>query len=92
MPVPDKNITKGNRKKHSSRAAIEPVIGHLHQDYLLCRNSLIGIVGDKMNVILFTAGINFKRAMILWRTEAIRSWILNYKYIVSADWIFFVKI
>ena len=28
VPVPDKNITKAKRKKHSRRAAIEPVTGH----------------------------------------------------------------
>ena len=32
VPKPDKNITKKQRKKHSKRAAVEPVIGHLKQD------------------------------------------------------------
>jgi IS5 family transposase len=89
VPVPDKNITKAKRKKHSRRAAIEPVIGHLKQDYRLCRNYLKGIIGDNMNVILSAAGMNFKRAMILWRTEAIRCWLLICKYIVAAYWNFF---
>ena len=89
MPVPDKTITKSKRKKHSRRAAIEPVIGHLKQDYRLCRNYLKGIIGDNMNVILSAAGMNFKRAMILWRTEAKRCWLLIYKYIVAAYWNFF---
>ena len=40
--VPDINITKEQRKKHSRRAAIEPVIGHLKQHYRLCRNYLKG--------------------------------------------------
>jgi IS5 family transposase len=86
MPVPDKNITKAKRKKHSRRAAIEPVTGHLKQDYRLCRNYLKGIIGDNMNVILSAAGMNFKRAMILWRTEAIRRWLIICKYIVAAYW------
>ena len=89
MPVPDKNITKAKRKKHSRRAAIEPLIGHLKQDYRLCRNYLKGIIGDNMNVILSAAGMNFKRAMILWRTEAIRCWLLICKYIAAAYWNFF---
>ena len=89
VPVQDKNITKAKRKKHSRRAAIEPVIGHLKQDYRLCRNYLKGIIGDNMNVILSAAGMNFKRAMILWRTEAIRCWLLICKYIVAAYWNFF---
>ncbi|WP_301922453.1 transposase [Ferruginibacter sp.] len=89
MPVPDKNITKAKRKKHSRRAAIESVTGHLQQDYRLCRNYLKGIIGDNMNVIFSAAGMNFKRAMIPWRTEAIRCWLLICKYIVAANWNFF---
>jgi IS5 family transposase len=51
VPKPDKNIT---------RAAIEPVIGRLKQDYRLCRSYLKGIIGDNMNVILAAAAMNFK--------------------------------
>ncbi|CAN5316134.1 hypothetical protein BH11BAC5_BH11BAC5_36580 [soil metagenome] len=89
MPVPDKNITKAKQKKHSRRAAIEPVIGNLKQDYRLCRNYLKRIIGDNMNVILAAAGMNFKRVLILWRTEAIKCWLLFCKYIVAAYWNFF---
>jgi len=78
VPKPDKNISRKKRKKHSRRAAIEPVIGHLKTDYRLCRNFLKGILGDLMNVILSAAAMNFKRAMNLWRTEANRSWQLIY--------------
>ena len=88
VPIPDKNITKAQRKKHSRRAAIEPVIGHLKQDYRLCRNYLKGITGDNMNVILAAAAMNFKRRINLWRTEAIRSWVLIYKMIINAYWNF----
>jgi IS5 family transposase len=76
VPKPDKNITRAKRKKHSRRAAIEPVIGHLKTDYRLCRNFLKGILGDLMNLILSAAAMNFKRAINLWRTEANRSWQL----------------
>lgn len=76
MPKPEKNITKVKRKKHSRRAAIEPVIGHLKTDYRLCRNFLKGILGDLMNLILSAAAMNFKRVMNLWRTEAKRRWQL----------------
>ena len=70
VPKPDKNISEGKRKKHSKRAAIEPIIGHLKADYRLCRNYLKGILGDLMNVIMAAAAMNFKRVMNLWRTEA----------------------
>jgi IS5 family transposase len=82
VPKPNKNITKLKRKKHSRRAAIEPVIGHLKSDYRLCRNYLKGILGDQINVILAAAAMNFKRAMRLWRTEAHRSWQLIYNLII----------
>ena len=84
VPKPDKNITKAQRKKHSRRAAIEPVIGHLKKDYRLCRNYLKGIIGDNMNVILAAAAMNFKRVMNLWRTEAINRWLLIFKYVENA--------
>jgi len=83
VPKPDKNIHKTKRKKHSKRAAIEPVIGHLKQDYRLCRNYLKGILGDLMNVILAAAAMNFKRVMTLWRTEAIRCWILSSQFALA---------
>ncbi len=91
VPVPDKNITKAQRRKHSKRAAIEPMISHLKQDYRLCRNYLKGILGDNMNVILAAAGMNFKRRINLWRTEAIRCWLLIYKWIINAYWNFIAQ-
>jgi len=78
VPAPNKNISKKQRKRHSRRSAIEPVIGHLKQDYRLCRNFLKGIPGDNMNVILSAAAWNFRRRIILWLTEAIRRWLLTY--------------
>ncbi len=82
VPKPDKNITKAKRRKHSKRAAIEPVIGHLKSDYRLCRNYLKGILGDLMNAILAAAAMNFKRAMNLWRTEANRRWSLIQNFLL----------
>ena len=91
VPVVDKNITKSKRRKHSRRAAVEPVIGHLKQDYRLCRNYLKGILGDNMNLILAAAGMNFKRRMNLWRTEAIIRWLLIYRYIINISWNFIAQ-
>jgi IS5 family transposase len=76
VPKPEKNMSRSKRKKHSKRAAIEPVIGHLKADYRLCRNFLKGILGDLMNVILAAAAMNFKRVMNLWRTEENSGWKL----------------
>lgn len=91
VPKPDKNITKAQRKKHSKRAAIEPVIGHLKQHYRLCRNYLRGILGDNMNLILAAAAMNFKRRMNLWRTEALRRWLLIFNCVIDAYWNFIIQ-
>ena len=90
-PKPDKNITKQQRKNHSRRAAIEPVIGHLKQDHRLCRNFLKGIFGDNINVILAAAAMNFKRRINLWRTEAIIRWLINCKNILELFWNFYAQ-
>ena len=82
VPRPDKNITKTKRKRHSRRAAIEPVIGHLKSDYRMGRNYLKGVTGDEINVLLAAAAMNFKRVMNLWRTEAINRWILIYNFML----------
>ena len=91
VPKPDENITKQKRKSHSKRAAIEPVIGHLKQDYRLCRNYLKGILGDNMNIILAAAAMNFKRRINLWRTEAMRRWLLVYNMLINICCIFMPK-
>jgi transposase, IS5 family len=82
-PKPDKNITQEKRRKHGRRAAIEPVIGHLKNEYRLCRNYLKGILGDNINLILAAAAMNFKRRMNLWRTEAMRRWLLILNYVLD---------
>lgn len=46
-----------------SRAAIEPVIGHVKHDHRMLRNFLKGAMGDKMNAILAGAAFNFKKAL-----------------------------
>lgn len=91
VPTPNKNITKQQRNKHSKRAAIEPVIGHLKHDYRLSRNYLKGIAGDTINLLLAAAAMNFKRRINLWRTEAIRRWLLICKLIIDAYWNFNAK-
>jgi IS5 family transposase len=66
-PRPEKNMSKIRRKRHRRRAAIEPVIGHLKQNYRLGRNFLKGVNGDQINVLLAAAAMNFKRVMNLWK-------------------------
>ena len=60
----EKNKT---RKNFRHRAAIEPRIGHLKQDYRLGRNFYKGIKGDNINVMFAAAAMNFKRMMNKWK-------------------------
>ena len=67
IPKPDKKITAIKRKRHRRRAAIEPVIGHLKNDYRMLRNYLKGNFGDAVNVMMAAAAMNFKRMMNKWK-------------------------
>ena len=51
------------RKKFRRRAAIEPVIGHLKNDYRLARNYLKGFVGDQINLLMAACAWNIKKWM-----------------------------
>lgn len=89
VPKPDKNISKTKRKRHSRRAAIEPVIGHLKQNYRMTRNFLKGVIGDEINVMMAAAAMNFKRMMNLWKTEAIN--FLNFSIdLITTIYQFFI--
>jgi transposase, IS5 family len=67
IPKPEKNITPTKKKRHRRRAAIEPVIGHLKNDYRMLRNYLKGSFGDAINVMMAGAAMNFKRMMNKWK-------------------------
>ena len=60
------------RMQCRSRAAIEPVIGHIKHDHRMIRNYLKGTEGDQINAILAAAAFNFKgllnkiKKAILW--------------------------
>ena len=51
------------RKRLRRRAAIEPVIGHLKQDFRLSRNYLKGTNGDMANVLLAATAYNLAKWM-----------------------------
>jgi len=46
------------------RAAIEPIIGHLKQDYRLSRNWLRGSEGDQMNLLMAACAWNLRKWMV----------------------------
>ncbi len=90
-PKPNPVITTEQRKKHSKRAAVEPIIGHLKRDYRLGTNFLKGIIGDEINVLLAAAAMNFKRVINLWKKEANKCWKLIYNFIVNVYWSFIAQ-
>ena len=64
---PKKSDTAHQRRKMRDRfrrrAGIEPVIGHLKQDFRMARNFLKGAVGDAINLFMAAAAFNFKKWM-----------------------------
>jgi IS5 family transposase len=70
---PSKHATKYEKqkakKRFGRRAAVEPVISHLKQDYRLSRNYYKGINGDNINVMLAAAAMNFKRMINIWKNN-----------------------
>jgi IS5 family transposase len=51
------------------RAAVEPSIGHLKNEYRLERNRLKGVAGNQINAILAAAAMNFQKLLrAFWRT------------------------
>lgn len=63
------NFRKMSKKMRSvkrwfkRRSAIEPVIGHLKQDYRMQRNHLQGETGDEINVLLSGCGFNMRKLL-----------------------------
>ena len=49
------------RKNFGRRSAIEPVIGHLKNDFRLARNYLKGASGDAINLLLAAAAFNCRK-------------------------------
>ena len=49
------------RKNFGRRSAIEPVIGHIKNDFRLARNYLKGAIGDAINLLLAAAAFNIKK-------------------------------
>lgn len=63
-----------NRKRRAkcrSRAAIEPIIGHVKHDCRMVRNYLKGKAGDIINALMAAAGFNFRRLLRKLKAEVI---------------------
>jgi IS5 family transposase len=79
IPNPKEDSTKSveyqniKSRQCKSRAAIEPIIGHIKNEHRMLRNYLKGELGDKINAILAGAAFNFKKAL-----NEIKTFILFY--------------
>jgi IS5 family transposase len=56
-------VDDATKRKLKSRAAIEPVIGHLKQDHRLDRNFLLGIFGDQINAVMAGCAFNLRKVL-----------------------------
>jgi IS5 family transposase len=68
-------IRKKMKLNHRKRAGIEAKISHLKNDYRMNKNFYKGIIGDKVNVFLAAASLNFK------------IWMNDYKRRVKYFWL-----
>lgn len=64
------------RKKFRTRAAIEPIIGHLKTDFRLAKNYFLGETGPQINALLAATAWNMKKMMELLKQKII---FLSYK-------------
>lgn len=64
------------RKKFRTRAAIEPIIGHLKTDFRLAKNYFLGETGPQINALLAATAWNLKKMMELLKHKII---FLSYK-------------
>lgn len=56
-------VSKYLWKQMKQRARIEPIIGHLKNDYRMNKNLLKGTQGDSVNAILSAAGMNLRKLL-----------------------------
>jgi len=54
---------KKNKKRNRRRSAIEPIIGHVKNDFRMARNFLKHTLGDEINSLMAAAAFNFKKWM-----------------------------
>ncbi|MDR2503936.1 MAG: hypothetical protein LBD82_06115, partial [Deltaproteobacteria bacterium] len=62
-PKATEHFKRKARKNFGRSSAIEPVIGHLKNDFRLARNYLKGTVGDAINLLLAAAAFNCRKWM-----------------------------
>ena len=56
-----KGLSRTLKRFLKARSGIEPVIGHLKEDNKLCRNHLLGKIGDHINALLTGCAFNLRK-------------------------------
>jgi len=62
---------QAKRKKFRTRAAIEPIIGHLKTDFRLAQNYFMGESGPQINALLSATAWNLKKMMEILKQKII---------------------
>jgi IS5 family transposase len=78
------------RKKFRSRAAIEPIIGHLKTDYRLAQNYLLDETGIQINALMAAAAWNLKKMMEKLKEKVKRLFRLIFSRWFCPDFYYFV--
>jgi transposase, IS5 family len=60
-----RGVTAAIKKELKRRSVVEPLIGHLKNEGRLGRNYLYGVLGDRINALMASAGYNF-RLILRW--------------------------
>jgi len=69
------------KAKFRRRAAVEPIIGHLKNDYRMARNYLKGFIGDQINLLMAACAWNLKK----WVNDFIHAMFFIAKYWLGAS-------
>ncbi|MCU7694515.1 IS5 family transposase [Haoranjiania flava] len=77
---------QNKRKKFRSRAAIEPIIGHLKTDFRLAQNYFLGESGPQINALLAATAWNMKKMMEILKEKII--FYFSYFLQMVFNWLF----
>jgi IS5 family transposase len=58
-----RGLSKAEKTRLRRRNAIEPLIGHMKMDHRLCRNYLLGVMGDIQNAMFSACGFNIRKLL-----------------------------
>ena len=66
------------RKKFRTRAAIEPIIGHLKTDFRMAQNYFLGETGTQINAFMAATAWNLKKMMEILKENFLYHFFFNF--------------